>query len=73
MNYEFCYCFPLNDQFLSESYAVFCVYQILILLKLYAKIWDQKVSQKVRMLFLLLDIIQEETPANSLNSKENTV
>ena len=45
-------------QFLSGFYAVFCVYQILLPLK--AKILDQKVSQKISILILLLAIIQDE-------------
>ena len=44
-------------QFLSEFYVVFCVHQILILLKLLAKIWEHNVSQKVKILILLLAII----------------
>ena len=31
-------------QFLTEFYAVFCIYQILISVPLWAKILDQKVS-----------------------------
>ena len=49
-------------QFLSDFYAVFCIHQILILLPLQARIWEQKVSQKVRILILLLAIIQDEKP-----------
>ena len=45
-------------QFLSEFYAVFCLYQIFIFKK--AEILDQKVSQKVRIFILLLPIIQDE-------------
>ena len=47
-------------QFLTEFYAVFCIYQILIFLPLWAKILDQMVSQKVRIIFLLLAIFQAE-------------
>ena len=47
-------------QFLTEFYAVFCIYQILIFLPLWAKILDQMVSQKVRIFFLLLAIFQAE-------------
>ena len=49
-------------QFLLESYAV---YQISVLLPLYAKIWDQKVSQKVRKLILLLAKIQRKLARTS--------
>ena len=53
-------------QFLSDFYAAFCIHQILILLPLEAEIWEQKVSQKVRILILLLAIIQDENPPNIL-------
>ena len=43
-------------QFLSDFYAVICVLQIFILFPL----WEQKVSQKVKILILLLAIIQDE-------------
>ena len=43
-------------QILSEFYDVFCVCQILILQKLKAKIWYERVTQKGILFFLLLAI-----------------
>ena len=56
-------------QFLTEFYAAFCIYQILIFLPLWAKILDQMVSQKVRIIFLLLAIFQAEKKNDILTSK----
>ena len=57
-HYQFCFSFLKilalymlwRAQFLSECYAVFCVHQILVLLPLRATIWDQKVSQNIKIL-----------------------
>ena len=50
----FALCMLWRAQFLSDFYSVFCV---------------QKVSQKVRIFFLLLAIIQDKKTPNISNSK----
>ena len=63
-HYEICYSFPQNARTLhtleSSIFIEFCVHQILTLLPLQAKMWEQKVSQKVKILILLFWIIQDE-------------
>ena len=56
----FTLCMLWRARFLSDFYSVFCIHQILSSAPLLAKIQEQKVSQKVRIFFLLLAIIQDE-------------
>ena len=67
-HFEFCCSFPQNTHTLHAPESSifigflcrFSFYLILILLPLKAKIWEQRVSQKVRILILFLAKIQNE-------------
>ena len=76
-HYEICCSFPQNVRTLHtlESsifirfISVFCVHQILISVPLLDKIWEQKVSQKVRIFFFTFGYNSGSKTPNILTSK----